>query len=48
MNFINNAQEYGGANADRYVAEADSSGLCILLAIDLFGKFPFLQKLTGR
>lgn len=46
--FINNAQEYGGANADRYVAEARFlRALAYYWAIDLFGQFPFLTEADG-
>ncbi len=46
--FINNAQKYGGADTDRYVAEARFlRALAYYWAIDLFGQFPFITEEDG-
>jgi hypothetical protein len=46
--FINNAQTYGGEDADRYVAEARFlRALAYSWAIDLFGQFPFTTEADG-
>ena len=46
--FIKNAQIYGGANTDRYVAEARFlRALAYYWAIDLFGQFPFTTEEDG-
>ena len=46
--FINNATLYGGADADRYIAEARFlRALAYYWAIDLFGQFPFTTEEDG-
>ncbi|HMT66900.1 MAG TPA: RagB/SusD family nutrient uptake outer membrane protein, partial [Bacteroidales bacterium] len=46
--FINNAQQYGTENVERYVAEARFlRALAYYWAIDLFGQFPFTTEEDG-